>query len=92
MISIKLDANGDFNVRWPNRDSDIITLGQNYVAYESGLPAGQRLREPDLAMVQAALAQAEAAAEVNGSGLSPPSSIVRRWLRHGLCWKRRWCA
>lgn len=68
MINFRLDTKGELVVRWPRRDEAIVTMGQTYVAYESSLPAEQRLREPDIALIQDALAQATAAIEASHHG------------------------
>lgn len=68
MINFRLDTKGDLMVRWPRRDEAIITMGQTYVAHENSLPVEQRLREPDIALIQAALTQATAAVEASHHG------------------------
>jgi hypothetical protein len=68
MLSIKLDANGEFEVRWPQGDDGVVTLATNYIAYESSLPEEQRLPLPALTLVQQKLAQAQAAIDSANRG------------------------
>jgi hypothetical protein len=64
MIAIKIDANGGYNLIWPRTDQEILNLASAYVAQESRLPAAQRVASPSLALVQTALTQAQAPAEL----------------------------
>ena len=68
MFTVRLDTKGEFEVRWPSTDSEVITLGELYVAYESSQPVEQQLPSPALASVQAALAQAQTAMQAATSG------------------------
>lgn len=68
MITIRLDVDGEVEVRWPNRDRQTVALGEAYVQRESGLPAAERLPYPLLSDVQAALAAVKAGAETAGGG------------------------
>ena len=63
-----MDVAGDLEVRWPKKDRAIIALGEAYVARENGRPVAQRLREPELSLVQAALTQAQEAVGTAGGG------------------------
>ena len=61
MLMIKLDAKSDLEVRWPSTPSDIIALGQAYVAHENALDSEERVTMPSLTLVQQTLAQTQAA-------------------------------
>lgn len=61
MISVMLDYDGAYKVRWPESDRDIIALGQAYVAYETARPPEDQVPAPALATVQATLDAAQAA-------------------------------
>ena len=70
MISVRLDNNGAYRVRWPSpsRELEIIHLGVAYVAYESGLPAVEQLTAPSLALMVSTLAAAQAQQATAGTG------------------------
>lgn len=68
MISIKLDAQGEYNVRWPRSATAILQLGQTYTQYENSLPAAEQLAAPPLAMVETAYQAARAAQTAAGDG------------------------
>ena len=67
MVTIKIDANGTYILRWPRAQHEIIALGVGYVAHESSLPANKQVLAPSLAMVQESLAAAQAEQGVAGS-------------------------
>lgn len=67
MFSVKIDTNGDYHVRWPTRQSQIVALGVAYVAYENSLPANNRVLAPSLTLVQESLAAAQAEQATAGS-------------------------
>lgn len=68
MFSVRIDTKGEFELRWPSIDPNVIALGELYVAHESSQPAEQRVLEPALTMVQATLAQAQATMQSATSG------------------------
>ena len=68
MIAIKIDNDGSYIVRWPSRPQDILQLGAAYVAYEASLPTHKQILTPSLALVQAAVASAQAEQASAGSG------------------------
>lgn len=67
MVTIKIDANGTYILRWPRAQQGILALGAAYVAHESSLPANKQVLAPPLAMVQEALAAAQAEQSTAGS-------------------------
>lgn len=68
MITVKLDTTGDYLLRWPSRQADVLALGAAYVAYETSLPSHKQVLAPALTMVQDALAAAQAEQSAAGSG------------------------
>jgi hypothetical protein len=68
MLMLRLDVKSDLEVRWPLTDSEIITLGQAYVARESALASDERVATPSLSLIQQTLAQTQAAATAATSG------------------------
>ncbi len=68
MITVRLDASGDYRVRWPSRQNEIIALGVAYVAYESSLPVIKQMALPSLTLVQDTVAAAQAEHIAAGSG------------------------
>ena len=60
MVTIKIDANGTYILRWPRAQQGILALGAAYVAFESSLPANKQVLAPPLAMIQESLAAAQA--------------------------------
>lgn len=60
MISVRLDENGEFVVRWPRVPVEILRLGRAYVAREQSLPVEERLCAPPLALIEEVLAAAQA--------------------------------
>ncbi|HRQ36695.1 MAG TPA: hypothetical protein PLD25_02135 [Chloroflexota bacterium] len=68
MISIRIDNNGAYQVKWPRSAADILALGQAYVTYEASLPVGQQLAAPSLAVMQAANTAAQTAQAAADTG------------------------
>jgi len=68
MIAIKIDNDGSYIVRWPSRPQTILQLGAAYVAYESSLPTIKQVLTPSLAIIQGALAAAQAEQASAGNG------------------------
>lgn len=67
MLTVRIDANGTYTLKWSRQQAQIIALGVGYVAYESSLPANNRVLAPSLTLVQEALAAAQAEQSTAGS-------------------------
>jgi hypothetical protein len=68
MISVRVDTTGNYHLRWPKSQSDIIALGVAYVAYESSLPSNKQLAEPSLTDMQTVLGAAQVEQTAANSG------------------------
>lgn len=70
MIGVRIDNNGSYRVRWPthSRQGETLQLGMNYVNYENSLPAHKQVAAPPLALIETALAAAQAEQSAAGSG------------------------
>lgn len=68
MISLRIDNNGAYQVKWPRSAASVLALGQAYVTHEASLPAGQQLAAPALVVMQAANTAAHTAQAAAGSG------------------------
>jgi hypothetical protein len=63
MLSAKFDTGSKLTVELTLSDADVISLGESYVEYESGLPEEVQLREPPLDLIRTTLTEAKAASE-----------------------------
>ena len=61
MISVRMDYNSLFAVRWPTKDSDIIALAEVWVVYEASRSLASQLKDIPLALVETKLAAAKSA-------------------------------
>lgn len=68
MMSLRLDASGEYNIVWPVDDKEAILLAQAYIDRESSLPASSRNPAPPLEQVQSAFTEAKSALETAKSG------------------------
>ncbi|HNB51949.1 MAG TPA: hypothetical protein PK530_08410 [Anaerolineales bacterium] len=68
MITVRLDANGNYLVRWPTKDTDILELASRYLAKQLSLATAAQLKDVPLATIQALYAQASTAATTATGG------------------------
>ncbi len=61
MISVRLDFNSLFAVRWPTKDTDIIAQADRWVTYEASRSLTNQLKDIPLALIQSKLTAAKAA-------------------------------
>ncbi|MCB9443037.1 MAG: hypothetical protein H6669_02285 [Ardenticatenaceae bacterium] len=81
MLALKLDATSSLNVRWPRTYRAVVQLGETYTAYESSLATESQLQDVPLALIQAALSEAQtaiAAAQSGESGRAAAGEVVRQ--------------
>lgn len=68
MISVRLDNNSSFAVRWPTTDDGIIALGDAWITYESSLSLLQQRKDLTLALMETKRDAAKAARASAQSG------------------------
>lgn len=81
MYLLRYDVSGDYDIRLPADEGDLVPLAEAYIRYEATLPPADALHDIPCVEVQAALAAVKSAQAAQLAAEADRTSAANRWLQ-----------